>query len=114
MDADRFWSHVDRSGGPNACWPWLGSRMGGGHGTMGKMGAHRLAFILTYGDVLPGFVIMHLCHNPPCCNPAHLQVGSYSDNNRAAVARGRRPRRIRIRGWDGPLVEYDQRQQATR
>lgn len=105
MDVETFWSRVDKSAGPDSCWPWMGSRTNGAHGSMGVMGAHRFAFIVTYGDVLPGFVIMHLCHNPPCCNPSHLQVGSYSDNVRAMLARGRRPRRVRIGGWHGPLVE---------
>lgn len=32
---------------------------------------------------------MHSCDNPPCCNPAHLSVGTASQNIRDSVARGR-------------------------
>lgn len=30
-----FWSHVDMSGGPHACWPWMGSRRAKGYGSFG-------------------------------------------------------------------------------
>jgi len=29
---DRFWSKVDQSAGPNACWPWTAYRNPGGYG----------------------------------------------------------------------------------
>lgn len=28
----RFWRKVDKSGGPDACWPWLASTHPGGYG----------------------------------------------------------------------------------
>ena len=39
-----------------------------------------------------GFVVMHSCDNPPCCNPAHLEEGTQGDNIRQAKARGRNAR----------------------
>lgn len=86
-----FWSLVDQSGGPDACWPWQGTRIRGGHGQVHvtglvSMGAHRLALWLATGLVAHGRigreakVVRHLCHNPPCCNPAHLLLGSRSEN----------------------------------
>lgn len=30
--AERFWPKVDKSGGPDACWPWLGGINGDGYG----------------------------------------------------------------------------------
>lgn len=93
--AERFWLRVDRSAGPDACWPWLGSRHGFGYGWFwceGKnQGAHRVAIELHRGRLLvPGEVVRHaVCDNPPCCNPAHLSVGSTIDNIADKVARRR-------------------------
>jgi hypothetical protein len=99
-----FWSQVDRSGGPDACWPWTGGLFGEGYGNAwaipgipcrpasGRITSHRLAWILTYGDpgthVAPsGRVITnrvrHRCPGGPnrlCSNPAHLRTGSDKAN----------------------------------
>ena len=94
----RFWFKVDRSGGPRACWPWLAGLDTYGYGafrlgarTEGSIGAHRLAWLLTYqGPILPGAVFRHfVCDNPPCCNPAHVYPGTHQDNMRDMVAAGR-------------------------
>jgi hypothetical protein len=89
-----FWARVDRSPGPAGCWPWRGRRLDGPHvsipwGARAALGAHVVAFILTYGHVLPGVVIRHRCDHPPCCNPRHLTVGTKADNIRDAQQRGR-------------------------
>lgn len=79
-----FWNKVDRSAGPNACWPWLGRRDNrhGGYGTLNFVGrrwrASRVAFELTRGRLADG--ACHTCDNPPCCNPTHLFCGSQADN----------------------------------
>ena len=95
MKAETFWLHVDRTGGPDACWPWTGRRTDG-YGAVGSGKlfdrAHRLAFRLSGGIIPPGQIVRHLCHNPLCCNPAHLAAGTHADNmhDMAQAGRGRR------------------------
>lgn len=91
--AERFWSKVDRSGGPDACWPWTGAVDGKGYGRFNIAGhnipAHRVALALAGRD--PGDACgLHSCDNPPCCNAAHLVRGTLQDNNRHIAERGRR------------------------
>jgi hypothetical protein len=35
---------------------------------------HRFAWELLRGPIPEGLQIDHLCRNPPCCNPAHMEV----------------------------------------
>lgn len=94
--AERFWSKVDRTGGPDACWPWTGSRIRQGYGRINIDGAlvltHRVAFFLAF-ERWPACAL-HKCDNPPCCNPSHLFEGTYADNaaDREAKGRGNQPR----------------------
>lgn len=75
------------------CWPWTGPVGGQGHGTTTyekeHHPAHRVAYMLTRGPVAPGLVVRHMCDNPPCCNPAHLVLGTPADNVRDMHERGR-------------------------
>lgn len=91
-----FWRRVNRDGGNEACWPWLGRAVKGrgGYGRLvfkGKsLGAHRMALILASGEERPEEFACHRCDNPICCNPAHLFWGSPKDNVDDCVAKGRK------------------------
>ncbi len=36
-----------------------------------------------------GLFVRHTCDNPPCCNPAHLLIGTAADNTHDAIERDR-------------------------
>lgn len=83
--AARFWKNVDTSGGYDACWPWLGTKLPGGYGAVTFLGkrttAHRIAYQLDRGEEIPdGIDGLHNCDNPPCCNPRHIFIGTQKDN----------------------------------
>lgn len=117
-----FWAKVDRSGGRNACWPWLG-RLRGGYGLMlvarGKdRRAHRIAAFLSgmvesisapKNEKGGGFVL-HKCDNGKCCNPDHLEVGTKKKNSIDGFVRGRikPPHPPKLRGDAHPRTKLSE------
>ncbi len=53
---------------------------------------HRLAYRAFIGPAHGGLHVLHRCDNPPCCNPAHLFLGTPLVNARDQKAKGRPPR----------------------
>lgn len=89
----RFWAKVDRRG-PDECWPWTGYCKETGYGRLGMKGAqgrraHRVAYELATGIVPGSACVLHRCDNPPCCNPAHLRLGTQLENIADREAKGR-------------------------
>lgn len=103
---ERFWSKVNRSGGPDACWPWTGWIKDNGYGHAGaghnqSTYAHRRAYALVIGPIPALAELDHTCHNADpscvggptcqhrrCANPAHLEAVTHLVN----VRRGRVPK----------------------
>ena len=86
---ERFWTKVDQTAGPDACWPWLGSRSRGyGRFSIGRqeLKAHRYTL---FGLINRPEAVLHACDNPPCCNPQHLWIGSRRENNADRAKKGR-------------------------
>lgn len=93
-EEERFWSKVDRSGGPSACWPWLCGRDKDGYGKFWMRNgrtirAHRYAVRLLEPGNSKERVGKHSCDHPWCCNPAHVSVGSQAQNQAEKAKRGR-------------------------
>lgn len=93
-DIERFLLQVDASGGTEACHLWIGpTRNAKGYGAFRVGGrtvvAHRWLLGQLRGEPLvwPDEVGCHRCDNPRCVNPAHLYVGSHSDNAHDAIER---------------------------
>lgn len=91
-----LWTRVD-IGEADDCWPWLGGCKPNGYGTLSIAGkgysTHRIAYEVAVGLIPDGLFVCHRCDNPPCCNPAHLFLGTPSDNTRDMHAKGRLPSR---------------------
>lgn len=85
MEDALFWAKVDKQ--PDGCWVWTGARAPYGYGrlTRNYRGwlAHRRSWWLLHGS-LPqkGYDLDHLCRNPPCVNPDHLELVTHQENNR--------------------------------
>ncbi|WP_416832984.1 MAG: HNH endonuclease signature motif containing protein [Erythrobacter sp.] len=78
------------------CWEWTRkvNADGYGHGLYHEgqqVRAHRVAFLVSMGDLPPQHLpIRHLCDNPACCRPDHLAVGTTLENaeDRQRAGRG--------------------------
>jgi hypothetical protein len=107
-DPARFWDSVDKSAGPDGCWPWQRGRNNKGYGrflierdgTRQRPLAHRVAMRLHLGRELDrAEFVLHHCDNPPCCNPAHLFLGTQKDNMADMMAKGRHDHSGLELGW---------------
>lgn len=91
-----FWSKVDKSSDPNGCWMWTGSRLPAGYGRArtrlpvsphsSTELAHRIAWELTNGPIPDALPLDHLCRNPPCVNPEHLEPVTPLENTRRGLS----------------------------
>ena len=54
-----------------------------------KWRAHRLAYTEAKGPIPLGMLVRHMCHNPACVNPDHLELGTNQDNMHDMVKAGR-------------------------
>jgi hypothetical protein len=109
----RFWSHVDQSGGPNACHPWTGSLDKDGYGVWYpergvRSGVHRTALELKLGRrLVSGEEARHVngCRSRSCCNQQHLEPGTHQQNIADREAAGTTQRGTRH--WKAKLTESD-------
>jgi hypothetical protein len=85
-----FWPSVNKT---PSCWLWTGPQNSYGYGRYkdGRDGlAHRHSWRLANGTAIPdGMVVMHRCDVPLCVNPAHLTLGTHSDNRKDAISKNR-------------------------
>ena len=80
--ADRLWDKVE-VGHPLGCWEWTAYK-DNGYGRINvdrvPVPSHRVAYELLVGPIPDGMHLDHLCRNPSCVNPDHLEPVSSRDN----------------------------------
>lgn len=101
----RFWDKV-RIITIDGCWLWTAATAGGRGGEYGvfrlssprrMVYAHRFAYARLHNkDDRDLGEMMHLCDNPLCCNPLHLQEGTHQENVRDMHRKGRAGRSCKL------------------
>src|SRR5437660_11986596 len=85
------------------CWIWQRSIRSSGYWACQFRGradnAHRVAYILAFGEVPPGLSVLHTCDVKLCVKPWHLWAGTQYENMEDMTEKGRRC-------MDGPGVRF--------
>lgn len=110
---ERFWAKVNKT---DTCWLWTGARMANGYGYKfmvrnepgGRVLPHRYSYELARGEIRAGLEIDHMCHNPLCVNPEHLQAVTPGLNNENR-SRANKNSGTGVRGvaWDKQRRRYE-------
>jgi hypothetical protein len=78
-----FWQGVAMSD-PDKCWNWKGYVSNDGYGQFKiggvKFRANRIAYFLHKNTDPWPLMVCHFCDTPRCANPAHLFLGTATDN----------------------------------
>ena len=88
---ERFWERVNKMG-QDDCWEWIAGKDVNGYGSFlsplakekrwhGE-GAHRYSYRIHNGEIPKNLFIDHLCQNPSCVNPNHLEAVTNRENLR--------------------------------
>lgn len=93
LSEKRFWGKINITDDGDDCWEWEASVDHRGYGQFWLNGevvrAHRTAWILLFGDIPEGLMVLHKCHIRRCCNPSHLKLGTAQDNTDDMMKAGR-------------------------
>lgn len=86
----RWWLRVEKRA--DGCWQWVGAQWKLGYGkftepgTQRRVGAHRWGYERFVGPIPDGLELDHLCRNPSCVNPSHLEPVTHLENVRRGIS----------------------------
>ena len=106
-DLERFWSKVEKKN-KRGCWVWTSATKTkdcyGVFYLKKTIAAHRFSYELVKGKIPEEYELDHLCRNPTCVNPNHLEAVSHQEN----IKRGESFNRNKTNCKRGhPLEEYN-------
>lgn len=82
----------------DGCWLWTGAIQGAGYGNIGvgrsTQPAHRVAWMLSNGEIPDGMCVCHHCDVRACVRPSHLFLGTNLDNTRDRDRKGRNVNKV--------------------
>lgn len=88
----------DTEEGEGGCLVWVGSMDRNGYGRVWHQGrhipAHRASLQLSVGEIPDDLVVNHICQNPPCVRPEHLEAVTRGENVQFQRHRGGLPRGV--------------------
>ena len=94
--SENFFAKISKDGPlilKTRCWVWFGSKDSDGYGAFWiankKWRTHRFSYQFHFSSIPKGQCVCHRCDNPCCVNPSHLFIGTFSDNNRDRMKKGR-------------------------
>lgn len=87
----RFCGKIVMAPGGDGCWEWNGAKTNEGYGKIRVNGrlllAHRYGYLRFVGPIADGLQLDHLCRNPGCVNPDHLEPVTGRENTARGLNR---------------------------
>ena len=85
ITAENFLKFVILPEDPNECWGWSGGKSPNGRGRFRNRNAYVVSYELFVGPIPDKLTIDHLCRNPECSNPKHLEAVTQQVNTLRGV-----------------------------